>query len=146
MSAIAATLSDADAANTASFYGEQTIHPDSVKNRALASTGERIFFGGVGPGLVPPCTMCHGAAGQRGMPMMGRGMMGRMGGMPMMGMMGSGMTADVPNLNGQHATYVIDQLNRFAGGERLDPMMNRIAAALSKSDRKAVAEYLAGHP
>lgn len=149
MSGIAATLSDADAANTASFYGQQAILPDSVKNKALESAGERIFFRGVDPGMVPPCAMCHGSAGQRGAPMMmGRmPMMGMMGhGMMGSGMMGSGMMANIPNLNGQHAIYIIDQLNRFASGERQGTMMNRIAASLSETDRKAVAEYLSSLP
>jgi len=143
MSGIVAALSDADAADAASFYGRQAIRPDPVKDRALASAGERIFFAGAGPGMVPPCAMCHGSAGQRGMLMMGR--------MPMMGMMGrgmmdSGMMANVPILNGQHATYIIDQLNRFAAGQRQGAMMNRIAASLTETDRKAVAEFLSGLP
>ena len=139
MSGIVADLSDADAAGTASFYGRQAIRPDPVKDRGLTSAGERIFFSGAGPRMGPPCAMCHGSTSQRGM----------MGGMPMMGMMGrgmmgSGMMADVPHLNGQHATYITDQLNRFAAGERQGMMMNRIAVALSETDRKAVAEFLSG--
>ena len=75
--------------------------------------------------------------------MMGRGMMGMMGhGMMGHGMMG--MMANMPNLNGQHATYIIDQLNRFAAGQRQGMMMNRIAAALTETDKKAVAEFLSG--
>lgn len=58
-------------------------------------------------------------------------------GMPMMGMMGN-----VPNLKGQHATYIIDQLNRFGAGQRRGMMMNRIAAALTETDKRAVAEFL----
>ena len=69
------------------------------------------------------------------MPMMG--MMGH----GMMGMMGSGM-ADVPNLNGQHAAYIVAQLNGFADGARQGTVMNRIAAALSEADKMAVAEFL----
>ncbi len=134
---IAATLSDADAADATSFYGRQTTRPDHVKDRALAFIGERIFVAAGGPGMLPSCAMCHATGGQRGM------MSGRM---PMMGMMGSGMMGNVPNLNGQHATYLIDQLNRYARGERQGMMMNRIAATLSEADKKAVAEYLSGLP
>lgn len=129
MSGIVGTLSDADMANAASFFSRQTRKPDSVKDRRLAAIGERIFFAGA-----PPCAMCHGSAGQRGMPMMG--MMGR----GMMGMRGFG---NAPRLNGQHAAYVIDQLNRFVAGER-PGVMNRIAASLSERDMMAVAEYLSG--
>jgi cytochrome c553 len=134
MPGIVATLVDADMANVASFYSRQPRKPDTVKDARLAAIGERVFFNGM-----PSCAMCHGSGGRPGMPMMG--MMGR----GMMGMMGSGM-ADVPNLNGQHAGYVIDQLNRFAGGERQGTVMNRIAPTLSETNKEAVAEFLAGTP
>lgn len=137
MSGIVATLSDSDMADAASFYSWQTIRPDPIKDRRLAAIGERIFFAGVGPGMAPPCAMCHGSPRQEGMPMMG--MMRMM--MPMMGMM-----ADVPGLNGQHAAYIVDQLNQFASGERRATMMGRIAAMLSETNKKAVAEYISGLP
>ena len=68
--------------------------------------------------------------------MMGPGMMQDM---PMMEMMSS-----APNLNGQHAAYIIDQLNRFAARHREDLVMDRIALLLRDADKKAVAEYLSG--
>lgn len=138
MSGIAATLSDAEMADAASFYSQQRRKPDAVKDMHLAAIGERVFFSGM-----PSCAMCHGSSGQRGM-------MGRMPMMGMMGMMGRGMmgsgTADVPNLNGQHATYMFDQLDKFTSGERQGTIMNRIAPALSEANKKAVAEYLSGAP
>ena len=134
MSGIVATLSDADMADAASFYSRQPRKPDTVKDLRLAATGERVFFNGM-----PSCAMCHGSAGRPGMPMMG--MMG--GGM--MGMMGS-RVAEVPNLDGQHAAYIIHQLNRFATGERLGTVMNRIALTLSETNKRAVAEFLSGAP
>ncbi len=132
MSGIVATLSDADMADVASFYSRQSRMPDAVKDPRLAAIGERIFFAGM-----PSCAMCHGASRRGGMPMMG--MMGR-------GMMGSGMMANAPRLDGQHAPYILDQLNRFASGERQATVMNHIAATLSERNRKAVAEYLSGLP
>ena len=139
MAGIVAALSDADMADAAAFYGEQRRRPDIVRDQHLARIGERIFTAGM-----PSCAMCHGFAGQPGMmgrmPMMG--MMGR----GMMGMMGSRAMADVPNITGQRAAYILDQLNRFASGERQSTVMNRIAAALSETDRKAVAEFLSGAP
>lgn len=135
MAPIAADLGDADMANASSFYGKQSRKADAVKDQRLAAIGERIFFAGM-----PACAMCHRASGQRGMPvtgMMGGGMMERM---PMMGMM-----ADAPYLNGQHAAYIVDQLDRFASGARpSSTMMGRIAAGLSEADKRAVAEYLSG--
>jgi cytochrome c553 len=135
MAPIAAALSDAEMADTASFYGRQRRHPDAVKDPRSAALGERIFFSGM-----PSCATCHASGGGRGM---GRGM-------PMMGMghgmagMMSGGTADVPNVDGQHAAYIVDQLDKFAKGERQGTVMNRIAPALSESERKAVAQYLSG--
>ena len=87
--------------------------------------------------MMSRCAMCHGSSEQRGM--MGGGMMGH----GMMGM-GNGMMSSVPDLNGQHAAYIVDQLNHFATGQRQGTVMNRIAASLSEADRRAVAEYLSG--
>ena len=137
MAGITASLSDADMANAASFYSQRLRKPDPVKDPSLAAIGERIFFAGAGPGAAPPCAMCHGAPGQGGVPMM-------MGRMPMMGM--RGMLADAPNLNGQHAAYIVDQLNHFTSGERQATVMGRIAAGLSETNKKTIAEYLSGQP
>jgi cytochrome c553 len=105
-----------------------------VYDRAAVSRGKQVFLSG----SRPPCVMCHGARGQDGV----------MGRMPMM--MGRGMmmgcVADAPRLSGQHATYVDDQLHRFANGERQGTVMNRIAATLSTADMKAVAAYLSVSP
>lgn len=61
------------------------------------------------------------------------------------GMMGSG-TANVPRLEGQHATYIVDQLNRFSTGGRKGTVMNRMAASLGEADKQAVAEFLSSTP
>ncbi|WP_431206616.1 c-type cytochrome [Bradyrhizobium betae] len=137
MTGIVATLSDADMADAASFYSKQPRKPDTVKDDRLAAIGERVFFSGM-----PSCAMCHGSGGQSGMSMMGRMPMMGMG-RGMIGMMGSG---DVPSLAGQHAAYIVDQLSRFARGERQGTVMNRIAPTLSAANKKAVAEFLAGSP
>ena len=60
--------------------------------------------------------------------------------------MGSMMAAHVPSLGDQHARYIVDQLNRFADSERQGTVMNRVAASLNETDRKAVAEFLSGLP
>ena len=129
MAQAVAGLSGADAINLAWFYSEQPVRPDPVTERDLARLGEQIFFER-GPGS-PPCAICHAADG------------GRMG---MMGMMGGGAGGPVPNLNGQHAAYTLEQLNQYAADARPDGVMNRVAAALTESERRAVAEYLAGSP
>jgi len=141
MAKIAAALTDAGAADLASFYSQQAIHSDTVKDTSLAAVGERIFSAGIDSTGVPACTACHGSPGQPQVPIIGREMMGpgMMQDMPMMEMMSS-----APNLNGQHAAYIIDQLNRFAARHREDLVMDRIALLLRDADKKAVAEYLSG--
>lgn len=134
MSGIVSTLSDADAANVAAYFSEQTIRPDPVADSSLAREGERIFYAR-GPYGAPPCAMCHGAGGRGGSPMMG--MMGH-------GMMGYGASTNVPVVSGQHAGYIVQQLDRFASGQRPSTVMGRIAAGMSEADRRAVAAFLSG--
>jgi cytochrome c553 len=131
MVGVAAKLSDADMADLAAFFSQQARRRDAVGDRALAERGRQIFEGGFRP-MGSACVMCHAAPGQ--------------GRTPMMGMMG-----DTPVLNGQHAAYLVDQLHRFAAGERqasamMGMMMERIAAALPETEARAVAEYLSGLP
>jgi cytochrome c553 len=144
MAPIAAKLSEDDATYAAWFYSRQVIRPERVKDKALAAAGERIFYAGDNAGLVSACVMCHGSAGQRGMPMM-MGHMGMMGrGMTGHGMMGGMIMPNVPKLNGQRAAYLIEQLDRFADGRREGMIMPRVAGSLSEVDRRAVAEFLSG--
>ena len=134
MSAIVASLSESEAENLASYYGEQRPTSNPVKDQALVAAGRKIFYDGTADATMSRCVMCHGSPGQGGMMGGHMGMMGH-------GMMMGGM-ADTPNLHGQHAPYLVDQLNRFASGERQGTVMNRIAASLTKSDSRAVAAYL----
>ncbi len=135
----ATDLSDAQIAGLARFYSRQPVKPDTVTDKALAARGEEVFF--TSRRGVPACAACHSAAGRAPTGMMhGQGMMGgMMGGMGMMGNM-----ADVPNLVGQRAAYVVLQLDAFAAGTRPASVMGAIASALDEGDRKAVAAYLSG--
>jgi len=137
MSVTAKGLSNSDAADAAAFFAQQPIQPDPVNDKKLAGIGERIFYNGTGAGrMQAACAACHSAAGNRMMmPMMG---------MMQNGMMGSTSAVTAPNLDGQHASYIINQLDRFASGERSGTVMGNIAASLSDADKKAVAEYLSG--
>lgn len=133
----AVALAYEDIADVATYFSTQTRKPDVAQNQSRVGWGESLFYS-----RMPSCAMCHSSGGGRGMPMMG--MMG--GGMMRGGMMGGGMmgsgTANVPNLEGQHAAYVVDQLNRFATGERQGTIMNRVAASLGEADKQAIAEFL----
>ena len=56
----------------------------------------------------------------------------------------TGNTAAVPNLYGQRAAYIVQQLDAFAIGNRRGTVMGSIATALSPQNRKNVVEYLSG--
>jgi len=120
MASIVKPLSDSELADVSAFYAEQAPQPDKVADQGLASTGEQIYYAGR-----PSCAMCHEG-----------------GGMPMMGMMGGGVQ-NAPRLKGQHAAYILKQLDAYASGQRQGSVMNRVAESLSEQERKAVAEYLA---
>lgn len=50
-----------------------------------------------------------------------------------------------PKLAGQHATYIEKQLQQFKNGERADPIMMGMAAALSQQDMQDLAAYYASN-
>lgn len=138
MHGFAAGLSDAQIRGLAAFYARQKRAPAEPDKRGLAAAGARIYT--TRARGEPACAACHGGVGTRGF---GRGMMG--GGMMGGGMMG-GMRTDpaiTPRLDGQHAAYLVAQLDAFAKGTRPDTTMGPIAALLTAAQRKAVATYLA---
>lgn len=46
-----------------------------------------------------------------------------------------------PRLNGQHAKYIVKQLQAFKSGTRKDPIMNGMAATLNDQDMEDIAAY-----
>jgi len=139
MSPQAHDLSDEQIVGLARYFSRQPVKPDAVTDQAIDDHGEQVYF--TPRRGIPPCAACHsgGGLGPKGM-MNGHGMMGgMMGGMGMMGNMGP-----VPNLGGQHAAYILAQLDAFAKGTRKATVMRAVASTLSEKNRKAVAEYLSG--
>lgn len=65
------------------------------------------------------CAACHGADGNSVVPMN-------------------------PNLAGQHADYIVQQLKAFKSGARANPIMAPMAANLSDDDMRNIAAYYAG--
>ena len=49
----------------------------------------------------------------------------------------------VPKLGGQHARYIVSALEAYAKGERREPAMQGIVAALADQDREDLAAYVA---
>ena len=86
--------------------------------------GETLALQGDWSKGMPACFSCHGPSG-------------------------FGVTPAFPALAAQHPSYTAEQLAAWRGGTRRNApvdMMNRIAAALSDGDRRAVADYLATLP
>lgn len=48
-----------------------------------------------------------------------------------------------PNLAGQHASYIVNQLKAFQNGERKNPQMSPMAVGLSEADMADLAAYYA---
>lgn len=145
MAGVAGPLSDANMANAASFYARQMIRPDAVIDEKVASAGKRILLSGTGK--VTACAMCHGSTGaMRMMEMIGQGMMNR----GMTGMMHGMMAGEAEPRWSARSLSLLGQLDRFASGKRraamMGMMMTPIAAALSQTDKRAVATYLSGVP
>lgn len=74
------------------------------------------------PPQAATCAACHGAAGL------------------------GNRARSYPSLAGQPARYLYWQLLDFKRGSRKNPIMQRIAQTLSKSDRTALAQYYAALP
>ncbi len=86
-----------------------------------AATAAVYTQGGANPAAMA-CVTCHGAEGE--------------------GMAAAGF----PRLAGLSAGYMKKQLADFASGERANPIMQPIAAALSSEEADAVTTMLAGKP
>lgn len=91
---------------------------DTVKAplQGQAAAGEKIARAGSAGGAAA-CASCHGANGEG--------------------------QASFPALAGQHAGYLVRQLNQLAAGARQNPIMAPMAKALSEQERADVAAYYA---
>ena len=67
------------------------------------------------------CASCHGADGNSPAP-------------------------NFPHIGGQHRTYIAKALRDYKSGNRTDPVMNGMAAALSKEDIENLAFYYSSLP
>lgn len=72
--------------------------------------------GGPWPQLFQVCAPCHGATG-------------------------TSLNSNYPDLAGQPATYLAEQLKAFAKGSRSDPAMSPLAAALSEKEIETLSRY-----
>lgn len=119
MQPMAAPLSTQDMEDLAAWFSSQTVKPGEA-DPSLVKTGEAVYRGGDGASGVPACLACHGPDGAGNPPM------------------------KIPQLSGQHAEYVVSQLQAFANGSRQSPIMDTIAAQLTPAQMQAVASYIQG--
>ena len=119
MKGFASTLSDEDMRNIAYWVTTNKGKPGFAKNKDLVAMGEMIYRGGVAERQIAACAGCHSPTG-------------------------AGIPSQYPRLSGQHADYVIAQLNAYRDGSRKNVQMNGVAAKLNDKEIKAVADYIAG--
>ncbi|MGH8362068.1 MAG: c-type cytochrome [Gammaproteobacteria bacterium] len=119
MQPMAAPLSTQDMEDLAAWFSIQTVKPGEA-DPSLVKAGEAVYRGGDAESGVPACLACHSPDGAGNGPML------------------------IPALAGQHAVYVVSQLQAFADGSRQSPMMDTIAARLTPAQMQAVASYIQG--
>lgn len=56
---------------------------------------------------------------------------------------GIAKTSDVPNLAGQHPSYLLEQIRKFGAGERKDPFMQGLIKVLNDEERAQITLYYA---
>lgn len=122
MTAMIASVEDADMRALAQYYASFELQPESAKNLATVNLGQHIWRAGIADKGVPACAGCHGPTG-------------------------AGMPAQYPRVSGQFAEYTEAQLKAFRDGVRMnDPsrMMQMVALKMTDAEMKAVADYAAG--
>ena len=118
-------LSDLTAENVAAlanYFSGLSRSPARSGQSRLEAEGKKIFDRGTPASGAAACAQCHGADGR-----------------------GSGA---MPNLAGQHADYVADQLRRFQEGTRVAGQTpeHPVADALTEEEILAVTRYIATMP
>ena len=122
MAPMIANLSEQDIEDLAAYYASRP-RTGGFASEERVELGERIYRGGNLETGVAACIACHGPKGL---------------GDPLAGF---------PSLAGQHAAYVVLQLEAFRSGERsndINGMMQDVARWMTRDEMLAVAEYIAG--
>lgn len=124
MAGMAAPLSPQDMHDLGAYFAQQKPMP-GVADEKLAADGEKLFRDGDASRGIPACMACHGPAG-RGNP-----------------------GWRVPQIAGQHADYVQQQLKAWHdgttwGSDTHAMIMPSIAQRLTEQDISAVSSYVEG--
>src|SRR5271169_2749298 len=113
---IAGNLDEAVISGIAAYYASQPPAPGRTTDPALVAKGKEYFDKGVPERGIPACQVCHGPDAQ------GRD--------------------NFPRLAGQHAKYIVKQLNYIQSLVRAAPVMHGIVKDLTPSEMVAVAAYV----
>lgn len=132
MSPQAQMVADADVADIAAYFASQKVSREDTARKELLAKGEQIFLKGKGrPQVVAACVGCHGLNG--------------VGNRDWAKVMAVPPVILAPAIGGQHANYLVKQLNAYRDGSRNnDPahVMSDIAGRLDETEIAAVAEYI----
>lgn len=113
---IAGNLDAATIKSVAHYFATQPAAPGRTGDPALVRQGHELFEKGVPDRSIPPCASCHGAKAE-------------------------GVT-DFPRLAGQHAKYVVRQIEYIQGLVRKAPVMHGIVKDLTPEEMQAIATYV----
>ncbi|MFC4527473.1 cytochrome c4 [Dyella halodurans] len=130
MTGQAATLTDDDMRNLASYYA--TLPPKPAGKGDASSRGAQLYRAGDPARGIPPCQACHGPAG--------------LGPQPHPSAAPQPPWATFPHLRGQSGLYLTKQLGDFKRGTRAGNsnarVMHGVAQTLSDDDIQALSAYL----
>lgn len=119
MTGIVAGLTQEEFDHVAAHFAEQEPIPGVVTDHSLLPLGQSIYLNGDPGRGVPSCSGCHGDAGEG--------------------------TRRFPRLAGQSIDYTLEQMRRFAAGERANDrgLMQTVSDRLTDDEIQAVAQYIA---
>ena len=117
---MSAALEDSTIDALAQYYSTQTAGGGRPGDAAMIAKGKDIYDKGIEAVGVPACLACHGPDAHG--------------------------IADFPRLAGQHAQYVLKQLNSFQSNMRNVAVMHGVAQGLKVEEMTAVAAYLEAQP
>lgn len=104
----------------ANYFSRQTMGPGVPHSAATIAAGKAIYERGIPAQGVPACAACHGPQA-----------------------LGS---ASFPRLAGQHAEYIMKQLESFKSNMRNVAIMHGVAETLHRKQMRVVADYLESMP
>ena len=113
---IAGNLDESIIGGIAAYYAAQPPARGRSDDPALVAKGRELFDKGLPDRGIPACMVCHGTDAT-----------GR---------------ADFPRLAGQHAKYVVKQLNYIQSLVRTAPVMHGIVKDLTPNEMQALAAYV----